>query len=284
MDPHGTPSNPPAAAPSATPETATKPAEPEISDEQILAAEAAIRDAEARANELVSVPLPLETLVHEYAENAPFLRKIERLRGTATHYRRCRGDGNCFYRAFVYAWYERVLHDPTKYLARAKADLAAAKQLLLNVGFQLLVIEDFLDVAEDTLRALESRAIYDDDMLLSRFQSDEVSNAVVVLFRFVTSAFLQAHADDYLPFVLEYADDMGTYCAHHVEAMGRDADHLHIMAVSRQFAVNMAVTYLDGSAGDEATVHKFEGDDAHPDDVIGLLYRPGHYDLIYRRV
>ncbi|ORZ31955.1 peptidase C65 Otubain-domain-containing protein [Catenaria anguillulae PL171] len=255
----------------------------QLTDEQILAGEQAIKDAVARESQLVSVPLPLTDLRQEFQSNAPFLAKINDLATNFSHFRRCRGDGNCFYRAFVFAWYERVLGNPARYLARAHADMAKCKEVLLANGFQLLVIEDFHDVAVDTLKAIETGAIHDMDMLLSRFQSDEVSNAIVVLFRFVCSAYLQQHQDEYLPFVLDDADTMQGYCAHHVEAMGRDADHVSIIALSKMFAVNVVVAYLDSGAHDDATIHRFDGNEADPADVVHFLYRPGHYDLIYPR-
>jgi ubiquitin thioesterase protein OTUB1 len=111
----------------------------------------------------------------------------------------------------------------------------------MDSGFQLLVVEDFHDVAWDTMMALEQKSIYDSEMLLSRFQSDEISNAIVVLFRFITSAFLQRNADEYCPFIMDYADDMATFCANHVEAMGRESDEIQIIAISKQMKLNIGV-------------------------------------------
>ncbi|KAJ3364413.1 hypothetical protein GGF32_001937 [Allomyces javanicus] len=274
--------------PSASAASSTRPAADAAStgptDEQILAYETHVKDTDALAHELVSIPLPLSDLLHEYASNAPFLAKIHNLAAQYALFRRCRGDGNCFYRAVVYAWFERVLLRPARYLKRARQQLDDAKHQLLANGFQLLVIEDFLDVAVDTLDALATGAIADQDALLSRFQADHISNALVVLFRFIASAYLQAHADDYAPFILDYADDMITFCNQHVEAMGRESDEIQIIALTKQLQVNVAVAYLDASKSDHATVHRFEGNETDPaDEWIHLLYRPGHYDLIYPR-
>jgi hypothetical protein len=38
-----------------------------------------------------------------------FVRKIERLGQAYTHLRRTRGDGNCFFRAFIYSYLEHLL-------------------------------------------------------------------------------------------------------------------------------------------------------------------------------
>ncbi|KAI9221273.1 peptidase C65 Otubain-domain-containing protein [Blastocladiella britannica] len=256
---------------------------PQFTDLQILAAEQAIRDDEARVNALISLPNPLGLLLDEYSDNPSFLTKIHSLFDLGfSQFRKCRGDGNCFYRAFTFAYFARTLTHPARFLARTKRELKDAYDLLLAQGFDRMVIEDFMDVAEDTVRAIEQKTIYDLDMLTARFQVDEISNALVVIVRFAVSAYLQLHEDEYYPFVMDDADSMLQYCNHYVEAVGRDADHIHLTVVSKIFHVNFSVAYLDAGSSTKATIHTFEGDDENKQDVIALLYRPGHYDLLYR--
>ncbi|KAJ1504824.1 OTU domain, ubiquitin aldehyde binding [Coelomomyces lativittatus] len=251
------------------------------SDEQILTYENEVKEEQAKLSPLVSVLLPIHELKLEYTGNLPFLKKIDRLQHSFSQIRRCRGDGNCFYRAFAYAWFERILMYPDLYVQQAETSLKEAKDLLLNTGFQPLAFEDFLDTAEDTFQLIRDNVMDDPDLLVSRFQNDEISNGIVVLFRFISSAYLQLHKEEYEPFILD-GGDMATFCSQYVEAMGRESDQIQIIALSRFFKVNIVVEYLDASGSENANEHYFEGDPSSNENSLYLIYRPGHYDLIYK--
>jgi ubiquitin thioesterase protein OTUB1 len=83
-----------------------------------------------------------------------------------------------------------------------------------------------------------------------------------------------------------------------VELMGEESDHVHIIALSDALGVPIRVMYLDRSSCDSGNLsvnhHDFipapnslEGDAAAPSTTaaekpyITLLYRPGHYDILY---
>ncbi|KAK8965422.1 Ubiquitin thioesterase otubain-like [Platanthera guangdongensis] len=84
--------------------------------------------------------------------------------------------------------------------------------------------------------------------------------------------------------------------------MGEECDHVHIIALSDALGVAIRVVYLDRSSCDNGPVavnhHDFipaasadgssslssgapPGNPAEP--FVTLLYRPGHYDILYRR-
>ena len=90
--------------------------------------------------------------------------------------------------------------------------------------------------------------------------------------------------------------------------MGEESDHVHITALTSALGVGVRVIYLDGRAS-SATSHDFgtqreeggeggeegsstaaspllrrggEGEGANAPPVV-LLYRPGHYDILYLR-
>uniref|UniRef100_A0A0A9DM15 Uncharacterized protein n=1 Tax=Arundo donax TaxID=35708 RepID=A0A0A9DM15_ARUDO len=88
------------------------------------------------------------------------------------------------------------------------------------------------------------------------------------------------------------------FCKASVEPMGEESDHVHIIALSAALGVPIRVMYLDWSSCDTGNLsvnhHDFipasnppEGDAAmttSPADekpYITLLYRPGHYDILY---
>lgn len=63
-----------------------------------------------------------------------------------------------------------------------------------------------------------------------------------------------------------------------VDPMYRESDHIHISAVTQALGVNVRVLYMDRGEGSGVNHHDFpEGSTPH----IHLLYRPGHYDILY---
>jgi len=60
--------------------------------------------------------------------------------------------------------------------------------------------------------------------------------------------------------------------------MYRESDHIHIIAVTTALGVGIRVKYMDRGDGADVTAHDFpEGCDP----LVHLLYRPGHYDILY---
>lgn len=61
--------------------------------------------------------------------------------------------------------------------------------------------------------------------------------------------------------------------------MYKEADHIHISALTGALGVPVGVVYMDRGEGSEVNEHVFpEGSDP----MIYLLYRPGHYDILYK--
>lgn len=67
--------------------------------------------------------------------------------------------------------------------------------------------------------------------------------------------------------------------------MARESDNIHITGLSKATLVPIRVIYMDHSQKSSLTIHDFAGDDQTPNQdfhpMITLLYRPGHYDLLY---
>lgn len=60
--------------------------------------------------------------------------------------------------------------------------------------------------------------------------------------------------------------------------MYRESDHVHISALTSALEVSVRVIYMDRGEGGEVNHHDFpEGSPP----FIHLLYRPGHYDILY---
>ena len=61
--------------------------------------------------------------------------------------------------------------------------------------------------------------------------------------------------------------------------MYRESDHIHISALTAALGVSVRVEYMDRGKGGQVNHHDFPEDTVAP--FIHLLYRPGHYDILY---
>lgn len=97
---------------------------------------------------LVSEQLPITCLNAEYLGDEVFTSKIQDLAGKYKFLRRTRPDGNCFFRAFAYAYLEHLMSNKDEYL-RFKELAEKSKDKLVQLGFPSFTLEDF----HDTVRA-----------------------------------------------------------------------------------------------------------------------------------
>ena len=89
----------------------------------------------------------LEDYLEEYNDEQ-FRSKIQVLIKRFHSMRKARGDGNCFYRSFIFLLFERFIHDPLE-LARFSAIYESIKDDIINVlELQEYVVRDFcIDVS-----------------------------------------------------------------------------------------------------------------------------------------
>ena len=283
------------------------------SDADIVEQENLIRK-EQEARQLLGAIEPLESLSAEYADDL-MRAKILAMRngdsectnsgsndrnksnignGIITNMRRTRGDGNCFYRSFIFGYFEKILkNNDIKEAQKAKAEFKGWGEKLARHGFHELVYEDAL---AEVIRQLDM--IIDEQMsfeiLLQTHNNVEIGNYIIMLLRFITSSELQTREEFFAPFVIgmtESVSDVTQFCRQYVEPMGEESDHVHIIALTDALKVPIRVFYLDRSntmtVGRESlsnavTTHQFTPSECFPDVFyVTLLYRPGHYDLLY---
>ncbi|CAH2991015.1 unnamed protein product [Chilo suppressalis] len=113
--------------------------------------------------------------------------------------------------------------------------------------------------------------------LHDKFNKQGYSDYIVVYLRLVTSGQLQTQHDFYQNFI-EGPRTVTEFCRQEVEPMYKESDHIHIIALSNALNVGVKVEYMDRGEGSQVIAHVFpEG--AKP--LVHLLYRPGHYDILY---
>ncbi|CAL1172885.1 unnamed protein product [Cladocopium goreaui] len=226
--------------------------------------------------EAVGPPVPVADLKVQYAENPDFKQKVEFLVDRFQHMRRARPDGSCFYRSYLFAIFEQMVGDKERALAFRERQKDAL-EFCLSVGYERMAIEDFFDDFMELLDAVSvegaTRATLED------LWTDEKDRYLVCWARVLTSAYLKRHEQDFACFLTAHSS-VQQFCAQEVDPMTTEADHLQITALSSQLQVPVTVVYLDRSEG-SAAEHPFAHDSTLPFTPIHLLYRPGHYDLIY---
>jgi ubiquitin thioesterase protein OTUB1 len=117
-------------------------------DDEILAFHNLIRAADAEKLEFVGDKEPLSVLAAEYASGSPvFKAKVEKLGQTYVAIRRARGDGNCFFRSFMFSYLEHLLvtQDEVE-VARVERSIEECKKTLIDLGHAEFTFEDFLVV------------------------------------------------------------------------------------------------------------------------------------------
>lgn len=87
------------------------------------------------------------------------------------------------------------------------------------------------------------------------------------------------------------------FCNRCVDPMGEESDHIQLVALTNALKVPVRVVYLDnsgmapvpgtpttGTNSVHADIHDFVPESCTADAIqIQLLYRPGHYDILYKR-
>ncbi|XP_015520182.1 ubiquitin thioesterase otubain-like [Neodiprion pinetum] len=245
-------------------------------DELILQQQRRIEKEISESIALVGEKEPLQSLEREYLEDEVYLSKAKTLGQKYSYIRRTRPDGNCFFRAFSYAYLERLI-DIKDEFEKFRELALKSKDNLVSLGFPEFTVEDFHDTFMEVIDKVGAGTEASRLELHKLFNEQGYSDYVVVYLRLIASGQLQREADFYQHFI-EGDRTVTEFCHQEVEPMYKESDHIHIIAMSAALGTGVQVRYMDRGAGTEATAHDF------PEGVppaVHLLYRPGHYDILY---
>lgn len=248
-------------------------------DEVIMDYEQEIHGA-ARAVPLIGPPVSIDILKEQYAANPGFLPKVDGLATRFASFRSTRPDGNCFYRAYLFGIFEQLAGEKAKHAAFSER-LSHSLDFCSDAGYEKGAIEDFYEEFMESLKRLMAEGSCSE--LQALFEEND--DYLICWSRVLTSAYLKRHEEDYEAFLSSHTS-IHQFCAQEVDPMKTEADHLQITALSNYFGVPVCVVYLDRSDGDSAAEHHFQADSNIGSVLtlfrpVHLLYRPGHYDIIY---
>ncbi|KAK8008291.1 peptidase C65 Otubain [Apiospora marii] len=186
--------------------------------------------------------------------------------------------------------------DPT-FVAKTLLQAELARLRALNDyletagGYTPLVTEDFTDVTFELMTDLTQVMTSGADpmpVLMEKFNDEMTSAAIIYHLRLLAASWLKGNFAEYEAFI---PGDVNSYCDEWILPVNREIDHLGLVLLFKVLLnpANMVleIAYLDRSDGDQVNVHRMPDeangkDAASVEPMIQLLYRPGHYDILYR--
>ncbi|KXT00572.1 hypothetical protein AC578_5219 [Pseudocercospora eumusae] len=264
----------------------------QMSEEELAQFQKASNEYEAPVTgPLVGQRQPSTAITTEYASADPvYQAKTQTLPQKYSYYRAVRGDGKCGWRAVAFGYFEALIHhgDGNRF-GMEEARLRSLGNVVLQAGFSQMVFEDFADTTYELLRELAIALNENQDavaLLLERFNEDVVQDYIVSHLRTLTAAWMTTREADYAPWLLGQTVDQ--YCKDQILPVAAEIEHVGLSALKDAFlapaAISLEVLYLDRSEGDQVTMHRFDPvtNGGYTLGTVRLLYRPGHYDLLYK--
>lgn len=243
-------------------------------------------EEETKKSPLTSALKPLAELEQQYRENEGpqhFLSGVTALQKLYQNIRIVRGDGNCYYRAFLFALAEKLSSkDESQEGQRILTFLKDESwKNVKDVGYNEMTIEMFYDEAVSLIERVLSGSLDAEALAKEMNEENATSDFCTWYLRVVTATHLKMDAERFQPFIEQPGIDVAQFCQREVEPMGKECEQLQALALAEAFQVQVRIEYLDGHelVDGNVTHHVFGPESAALQ--ICLLYRPGHYDILY---
>lgn len=183
-----------------------------------------------------------------------------------------------YFRGFAFAILEHLLKHKDEF-AKFRKTIEETKEKLSKLEYPMFTIDDFYETFIEVMKKVdvddEKTAL---DELYKFFNEQCYSDYLVVYLRLITSGKLREESDFYSNFIEGNYVDVADFCNKEVEAMYKESDHIHIIAICAALGTSVRVEYMDRGSEDAVVAHDFP-DDGMP--IVYLLYRPSHYDILY---
>merc|ERR1712130_406048 len=249
--------------------------------------------AEIESQPLVSDKRSLELLLVEFKDHNNFTRQMNALIAENRHasYRQMRRDGNCFYRAFLLGLFETIeSKQDLPLLQKVSSNVMTSLHRCLKFGYESFTIEDFYYAFMDELqfyqRKLESTGSEyraSDGMgntAMARMANPGHAQYLIFWARMLASLHMRENEKEFAPFIQQNKGGFHAWLRSDVEALKSEADHLQTVALSRSINVPITIYCLENiQKGGPHKVTTIE----HQKSEYDLLFRPGHYDVLYRK-
>ncbi|KAL4491901.1 hypothetical protein ABPG72_006156 [Tetrahymena utriculariae] len=225
----------------------------------------------------------LDALEKEFENNMAFLQKIFILKDTYPQVRRVRRDGSCFYRSYLFQIFEHIVSfKDTELQSKIIEIIKQSKEDLKKVGYEEMVLDDFYEPMIEKLELL-TKPEFSHNELMSIFIEKYISDSLVMYLRFMTSGYLKMNAVLFENYI-DNGMTIEKFCACEVDPIDKEADQIPIMALISYLNVPIKIIYLDSNINkiNPDVIILPEGTEESKV-FVTLLYRPGHYDIVYKK-
>ncbi|PIO71489.1 hypothetical protein TELCIR_06614 [Teladorsagia circumcincta] len=151
---------------------------------------------------------------------------------------------------------------------------------LIKLGYPDFTTTDFCEVFYKWMTPIWTHQA-DRKKIFEDLNDDGEANYLIIFLRLITAGFLKEHSEEYAPFIED--SSLADYCTTEIESMWKDADHLAVTGLVNAIGQSIRVQYMDQNAAPNGGLYYDFPPDRTEAPRITLLYRPGHYDLVYRR-
>ncbi|XP_020581313.1 uncharacterized protein LOC110025267 isoform X3 [Phalaenopsis equestris] len=218
--------------------------------------------------------------------------KLKELREKYASFRRVLGDGNCFFRAFKFAYLEHILlMKDMEEAVRIFAKMTELKDRILqdNMTPSESLMSDydaFCNIVQ-LVSPISENSISHSVLLEWSKNENGYSDPAIRFLRMVTSNEIRSRPNHFEESILGLSSDttmtVQKFCEVEVEPMGKDVDNVQITAFVDALGVPIRIEYVYDS---KHRLNHFDfGVEASPlaEPYITLLFRPGHYDILYTK-
>ncbi|CAM1506126.1 Fc.00g057670.m01.CDS01 [Cosmosporella sp. VM-42] len=244
---------------------------------------------------LVGSKTSSDAITQQYAEaDRIYVEKTMALPQTYSHYRPIQGDGNCGWRAIGFSYFEKLIESGSQQFVESEvARITTLNHMVARDGGYSY----FEDWAEEMLDMVRLIAQHMNNppvahmVLHERWNDAAVTGGLIYYLRLLAATYLKNHASEYEPFLAENAGGIGGYCSQIIEIVDREIEHIGIVALVKTLleppGFTLEIAYLDRSPGSQVNTYRLPDEHNGQDvaalgPIIYLLYRPDHYDILYR--
>jgi ubiquitin thioesterase protein OTUB1 len=172
--------------------------------------------------------------------------------------------------------------------------ISSLEQYLANVGgYPAFIWEDMAEETTALFQELLNQGPQPDlalAVVTEKFNNGESAKAIIYHLRLLAASYLKENAATYEGFIPDGRGITG-YCQETIESVDREIDHLGVILLYnillKPAGFVLEIAYLDRSEGEQVNTHRLPGPmDPQDPSTLGpaayLLYRPDHYDILYK--
>lgn len=189
--------------------------------------------------------------------------------------------------AIGFCYFELLIQQGSRELIEGESlRLSQLNDYLYNTGgYSPDMFMDFLDTTFQLFQDISEYIETPDAALalLERTFNDDASMGLLYHLRLLAASWLKGNRDQYAAWCENGVD---AYCTSIIEPPEREIEELGVAllveVLVKPVGFTLEIAYLDRSAGTEVNTHTFPEPNTSVGTFMHLLYRPGHYDILYK--